>query len=138
MGVRYLELASLATSSPENTEVVRDLAIAHEKVGNVMIATGNLTGALESRLKSLEIFSQLAKADPGNVQARQSLAISYMHLADLLGSPDSLNMDRRAEALKNYRLAREILTELKVADATDTKTQSTLDRINGLLHRVSK
>ena len=128
---------SLATGSPENTEVIRDLAIAHEKVANVMIATGNLTGALESRLKSLEIFSQLAKADPGNAQARQSLAISYMHLADLFGNPDSLNMDRRAEAVKNYRLAREILTELKKTDATDTKTQSTLDRINDLLKRIT-
>ncbi|MBA3514350.1 MAG: hypothetical protein H0T77_08250 [Pyrinomonadaceae bacterium] len=67
----------LATSYSENTEAVRDLAVAHEKMGNVMSAKGNLTAALESRRKALEIFSQLAKADPGNVQAQQSLAISY-------------------------------------------------------------
>jgi serine/threonine protein kinase/tetratricopeptide (TPR) repeat protein len=126
----------LATSAPENSEAVRDLAIAHEKIGNVMIAMGNLTAALESRRKSLEIFSQLAKADPGNVQARQSLAISHMHLGDLFGNPDSLNFGNRTEATKNYRAAMDILKALKEADPTDTKTQSTIDRINGLMQRL--
>ncbi|CAN5656521.1 hypothetical protein BH20ACI3_BH20ACI3_14790 [soil metagenome] len=51
----------LATSYSENTEAVRDLAVAHEKMGNVMSAKGNLTAALESRRKALEIFSQLAR-----------------------------------------------------------------------------
>ena len=125
----------LASSAPENTEVVRDLAIAHEKIGNVMIAMGNLTAALESRRKSLEIFSRLAKADPGNVQARQSLAISYMHLGELFGDPDAPNLGQRTEATKNYRAAMEILKVLKDADPSDTKTQTTIDRINGLMQR---
>jgi non-specific serine/threonine protein kinase/serine/threonine-protein kinase len=136
----YLESQSirqwLATSAPENTEITRDLAIAHEKIGNVMIAMGNLTAALESRHKSLEILSQLAKADPGNVQARQSLAISYMHLGELFGDPDSRNLGQRTEAMKNYRAAMEILKALKEADPTDTKTQTTIDRINGLLQKL--
>jgi serine/threonine protein kinase/tetratricopeptide (TPR) repeat protein len=126
----------LAASYSENTEVVRDLAIAHEKVGNVMTAMGNLTAALESRRKSLEIFNQLAKLDPGNVQAQQSLAISYMHLGDLFGNPDSPNLGQRNEALKNYQGAMEILKALKKADSTDTRTQSTIDRINSLLQRL--
>jgi non-specific serine/threonine protein kinase/serine/threonine-protein kinase len=127
---------SLASSAPENTEVVRDLAIAHEKIGNVMIAMGNLTAALESRRKSLEIFSQLAKADPGNVQARQSLAISYMHLGELFGDPDAPNLGQPTEATKNYRAAMEILKVLKDSDPTDTKVQTTIDRINGLMQRL--
>ncbi len=126
----------LATGNPENTDAVRDLAIAHEKVGNAMVALGDLTGALESRRKSLEILSQLAKADPGNVQAQQSLAISYVHLADLLGNPDSPNMGQQIEALKHYRIAREILTKLKEKDSTNTKATTTIDRINDLLKRI--
>src|SRR5688500_15978494 len=105
-------------------------------MGSVMTAMGNLTAALESRRKSLEIFNQLAKADAGNVQAQQSLAISYMHLGELFGNPDSPNLSQRSEALKNYRAAIEILRGLKEADATDTKTQSTIDRINNLLQRL--
>lgn len=136
----YLESQSirqwLATSAPENTETTRDLAIAHEKMGNVMIAMGNLTAALESRRKSLEILSQLAKADPGNVQARQSLAISYMHLGELFGNPNSPNLGQRTEAMKNYRAAMEILKALKEADPTDTKTQTTIDRINLLSQKL--
>lgn len=127
---------SLATASPENADAVRDLAIAHEKVGNAMVALGDFNGALESRRKSLEILNRLAKADPGNVQAQQSLAISYMHLADLLGSPDSSNMGHRAEAVKNYSVASDILTGLKKKDPTNTKTTITIERINGLLQRI--
>ncbi|HVQ39722.1 MAG TPA: protein kinase, partial [Pyrinomonadaceae bacterium] len=126
----------LATSTPENTEATRDLAIAHEKIGNVMIAMGNLPAALVSRRRSLEIFSQLEKSDPGNVQARQSLAISYMHLGELFGDPDSPNLDQPAEAIKNYRAAMEILKALKEADPQDTKTQTTIDRIDSLIHRL--
>jgi eukaryotic-like serine/threonine-protein kinase len=126
----------LASNAPENTEFVRDLAIAHEKIGNVMIAMGNLSAALESRRKSLEIFSRLAKADPGNVQGRQSLAISYMHLGELYGDPDAPNLGQRAEATKNYRAAMEILKALKESDPSDTKTQTTIDRINGLMQRL--
>jgi eukaryotic-like serine/threonine-protein kinase len=126
----------LASSAPENTEVVRDLAIAHEKIGNVMIAMGNLNAALESRRKSLEIFNRLAKGDSGNVQARQSLAISYMHLGELYGDPDSPNLGQRSEAVKNYRAAIEILKALKEADPTDTKIQTTIERVNGLMQRL--
>jgi len=126
----------LATNYSDNPDAVRDLAIAHEKVGNVMTAMGNLTAALESRRMSLEIFSRLAKADPGNVQAQQSLAISYMHLGDLFGNRDSPNLGQRNQALKNYQGAMEILKALKKADSTDTRTQSTIDRINNLLQRL--
>lgn len=136
----YLESQSirqgLATSAPENTELSRDLAVAHEKIGNVMIAMGNLPAALESRRKSLEIFSQLAKSDPGNAQARQSLAISYMHLGELYGNPDAPNLGQRSEATRNYRAAMEILKALKESDPSDTKTQTTIDRINGLMQRL--
>jgi hypothetical protein len=105
-------------------------------VGNAQVALGDLTGALANRRKSLEILNRLAKADPGNVQAQQSLAISYMHLADLLGNPGTSNMGQRIEALKNYRAAIEILTKLREKDATNSKTTTTIDRINGLLQRI--
>ncbi|HKO95758.1 MAG TPA: protein kinase [Pyrinomonadaceae bacterium] len=126
----------LAMKAPDNTEAARDLAIAHEKMGNVLVAMGNLTLALESRREALAIFRQLAKADPGNVQAQQSLAISHMHFADLFGDPDSPNLGQRDEAVKNYRVAAEILSSLKEGNATDTKTKSTLERIQGLLKRL--
>ncbi len=126
----------LATKSPDNTESLRDLAIAHEKMANVLVSMRNLQSALDSRREALAIFSRLAKSDPGNVQAQQSLAISYMHLGDLFGDPDLPNLGQRAEAVKNYRVAVEILSTLKEVNSNDTKTKTTLDRINGLLQRL--
>src|SRR3712207_6746736 len=91
-------------------DVVRDAAIAHEKMANVMAAAGDLSGALENRQRSLEIFQRLATADPKNVLGQRSLAISYTHLAKLLGGPDGPNLGRTAEAVAYYERAEEILT----------------------------
>ncbi len=109
----------LAAAYPTNTDAVRDAAVAHEKIGNIMTAKGELREALESRRKSLEIFQSLVHADPQNVQARQSLAISYIHFGDVLGNPQSPNLGRRAEALKNYQLALEILHATNGSNAKD-------------------
>ena len=67
----------LATEFPNDTQMLRDAAIAYEKLANVMTAAGNLNDALENRQRSLEIFTRLAEADPKNVLAQQSLGISY-------------------------------------------------------------
>ncbi len=109
----------LAAAYPTNTDAVRDMAVAHEKIGNIMTAKGELREALESRRKSLEIFQRLVHADPQNVQARQSLAISYIHFGDVLGNFKTPNLGRQAEALKNYQLALEVLHSTNGADAKD-------------------
>jgi len=121
----------LAEQHPENTDLVRDAAIAYEKMANVLTASGNLPAALESRQQSLGIFTRLAEADPKNVLAQQSLAISCMHLADLLGSPKAHNLGRPAEAIAAYERARDLLT--KHGDPADPKIRGRLQLIEGHL-----
>jgi len=131
----------LTADNPTNTDAVRDMAIADEKIGNVLAATGDLTAALESRKKSLNIFSDLAKDDPQNVQARQSLAISYDYMGDLLGDPDTSNLGRREEALKNYRQALELLQSkesISVNAETSRFLGHTQERIGALLAAQGK
>lgn len=128
----------LARSYPDNTDVVRDAAVAHEKMGNVLKALGNFRSALESRRQSLEIFKRLAAADPKNRQAQHSLAISYMHLGDLLGDLDSLNPERRAEALKAYRRSMEILQTIISSDSANSKAQSTVDIIRDRIQSLEQ
>jgi non-specific serine/threonine protein kinase/serine/threonine-protein kinase len=102
----------LAQENPSNFDIVRDEAIAYEKVANAELATGDVENALTHRRSSLDKFDVLARADPKNVHAQQSLAISHMHLADLLA--DERLHDRRNfdEAIRNYKRAEEILTAL--------------------------
>ena len=92
----------LAAEFPNDMPIVRDAAIAYEKIGNVTTATGDLAAALENRRKSLEIFRHLLDADPQNMLAQHSLAISQLHLADLLGEGNDPGLGQRAEAMEHY------------------------------------
>ncbi|HEV3410346.1 MAG TPA: tetratricopeptide repeat protein, partial [Chthoniobacterales bacterium] len=124
----------LAEQHRDNTDVVRDAAIAHEKMANVQTAAGDLAAALENRRRSLEIFTRLADADPKNVLAQRSLGISYLHLAELLGSPESPNLDRRAEAIAHYERALEILS--RTSEANDPKVRARIDLIQERLRAL--
>ena len=123
----------LAEKHPENTDIVRDAAIAQEKLANVLMASGERAAALECQQKSLEIFERLAETDPRNVLARRSLAISYLHLADLLGSPAEQNLGRTAEAIAHYQRVIDLLSR---ADSSDAKAQSTLTAARDRLRRL--
>ena len=114
---------ALANINPQNADFVRDAAIAAEKIGNVMSARGDPGAALVNRRKSLRIFKQLAEGDPQNVQAQTSLAISYVHLAELLGQA------RSEEARENYQRAVAILEKIQASGVTDTTVQANLDLI---------
>ncbi len=116
--------------------MVRDVAITEEKIGNVLTRNRKLAGALESRRKSLEIFQRLASADPQNVQAKESLAISMAHMADLLGNPNGPNLGRTAEALQLYRDALSIVNAIN-ADKATTVTRKTATEIEGAIAQMT-
>src|SRR3712207_1346806 len=88
----------------------------------------------ENRQRSLEIFTRLAEADPKNVLAQRSLGISHLHLAELLGSPESPNLGRRAEALAHYERALEIFS--KSPEANDPKIRARIDLIEERLRAL--
>jgi hypothetical protein len=51
---------------------------------HVLVAQGNLPGALEAYRKDLAIMEPLAARDPGNTQWQRDLPISLGRLADVL------------------------------------------------------
>ena len=113
----------LAAAEPDNANFVRDAAISHEKVANVQTARGDRAGAIASRRKSLAIFDQLARADRRNVQAQQSVAISYLHLADLLATePATLE-----EARQSYRRGLETLEAVQAPGGLAGKARDAAD-----------
>ena len=51
--------------------------MSYDKVGDVLVAQGNLPEALKSYRDSLAIADRLAKADPGNADWQRDLSVSY-------------------------------------------------------------
>jgi hypothetical protein len=62
----YRLLGGLAAKKPDDTTYQRDLSVAYDEVGNVLMAQGKLSEALQAYRDSLAIRERLAKADPGN------------------------------------------------------------------------
>ncbi len=122
----------LAAAHRDHFDVVRDAAVADEKVANVLEASGDLAGALASRERSLAVFQHLAEIDPKNTSAQRSLALSHQHMADLLGQPGGPNLGRTAEALEHYRAAEAILRPLPPEPIRD----QTLAAIEGPLRAL--
>ena len=83
------------------------------------------------------MFQNLLTADPRNAEAQHSVAISYIHLADLLGDPHSPNLGRRSEAIENYRRAAKILEALHQADIANVATGRDLAEVQTKLDKLS-
>ncbi len=128
--------AELAEENPDNAMLLRDAAIAQEKMANILTAQNALEEALVRRKKSLAIFEQLLAADPRDVQSQVSLAISQIHLADLLGGPDGPNLQRPAEAMQSYRRAIEILRPLAEKNPPDATARRTLSEAREKLEKL--
>ena len=72
----------LAKADPGNAGWQRDLSVSYNKIGEVLVAQGNLPEALKSFRDSLAIRDRLAKADPGNAGWQRDLSVSYAKLAN--------------------------------------------------------
>jgi tetratricopeptide (TPR) repeat protein len=90
----------LAERQKLNQSIQRDLAVAHEKLGNVRRASGDRVGAAAEYRAAIAQFEQLARADPSNVNATRSVAVSQERLALL-----SLDMGRSSDAVALFRTA---------------------------------
>ena len=79
-GLSYRDIAiadRLAQADPGNAGWQRDLSVSYERVGDVLVAQGNLPEALKSFRDGLAIADRLAKADPGNAGWQRDLSVSY-------------------------------------------------------------
>ena len=96
---------------PGNAGWQRDLSVSYNKIGDVLVAQGNLPEALKSYRDGLAIGERLAKADPGNAGWQRDLSVSYNKVGDVLVAQGNL-----PEALKSYRDSLAISERLAKAD----------------------
>ena len=88
----------LAKADPGNAGWQRDLSVSYNKVGDVLVAQGNLPRRSKPIATACAIAERLAKADPGNAGWQRDLSVSYDKVGDVLVDQGNL-----PEALKAYR-----------------------------------
>jgi tetratricopeptide (TPR) repeat protein len=81
--------------------------VSYNKVGDVLVAQGNLTEALKSFRDGLAIAERLAKADPSNARWQRDLAMSSAKLARAYR-----RLGNVPEALAELHKGREIMAAL--------------------------
>jgi tetratricopeptide (TPR) repeat protein len=85
-------------TDPGNAGWQRDLAVLHDRVGDVLMAQGNLPEALKSFRDALAIKDRLVRADPGNAGRQRDLSMSHEKVGGVLVAQGNL-----PEALKSVR-----------------------------------
>ena len=85
--------------------------MSQEKVGDVLLAQGDLAGALQAYRESLAIRARLAAADPSNAGWQRDLSVSQEKVGDVLLAQGDL-----AGALQAYRESLAIGARLAAAD----------------------
>ena len=95
--------------------------MSYNKVGDVLVAQGNLPEALKSFRDGLAISERLAKADPNNAGWQRDLSVSYNKIGDVLVAQGNL-----PEALKSFRDGLAITERLAKADPNNAGWQRDL------------
>jgi non-specific serine/threonine protein kinase/serine/threonine-protein kinase len=73
-------LDSLAREAKDDVALQRELALAYQRIGDVL---GKTSLAIENQKKSLELFKSLVAAEPGNLELQRDLGTSYRRICSL-------------------------------------------------------
>ncbi|HUV04759.1 MAG TPA: tetratricopeptide repeat protein [Armatimonadota bacterium] len=120
-------LGRLAASDLGNIPLwQRGLSISYGKVGDVLVAQGDLGAALESYRASLAIRERLAASDPGNASLQRDLSISQEKIGDVLRAQGDLGA-----ALESYRVSLAISERLAASDPGNAAWQRDLSVSQG-------
>ncbi len=114
-------LVGLAAEKPNDMAYQRDLSVAYNEIGDVLVAQSNLGEALDSYRNDLAVRERLAKADPTNPGWQRDLSMSYNKIGDVLLAQGNLT-----DALKSYRDDLAVREQLAKADPTNPGWQRDL------------
>ncbi len=119
---RTVETARAASEEePASTECPRNLSVAHNTLGDVLRAQGDLSGALAAYRAGLAIAEPLAARDPSRALWQRDLSVSHDRIGDVLGAQGDLS-----GALTAYRASLAIRERLAVQDPSHTQWQRDL------------
>jgi eukaryotic-like serine/threonine-protein kinase len=92
----------LATLSPSNLDVTRELAYSYAEVGWISTYRGDLKG-VEDLKKAVALGEKVMAAAPADPRMREGLAIGYTALGDVLGNPNYQNLGDTKAAIDLYQ-----------------------------------
>jgi tetratricopeptide (TPR) repeat protein len=114
-------LAALGAERPHDTAYRRDLSVAYDEIGDVLLTQGKLTEAMSAYRDSLAAREQVAKADPANATWQHELAVAYEKMGDRQGAQGNVGA-----ALKSYRDGLAVRERLAKSDPTNAAWQRDL------------
>jgi non-specific serine/threonine protein kinase/serine/threonine-protein kinase len=135
---RSLDLReAFAAAYPNHVEGQRDLAVAYEKLADMHVHRQQPTEALRHYRQAHRLFEELLAADPQNASARVTLAISHLHQGDVVGFEAEAHLGNRAEALRHYRAALDLLDAAHADDPANSRTAWLRDLVRGRIDGLS-
>lgn len=122
--------------NPNDMTLHRDAGIAREKVGLTFQLQGELDKAWEELQIAHKRYSDLADADPENVNAKITLAVSEMQLGALMHSTTIPSYRDAGAGILHYQRARDILAEVLEIDSSNVRVLGLLDTVSEELRRL--
>jgi tetratricopeptide (TPR) repeat protein len=124
-------LTELADEEPDNVNYASELAMANGRVGDVLMAQGDLPGALQSYIASLKLATRLASADWSNGGLLRGLAYAVERVGSV-----QLAQGKLADALKSFQNRLELATIIARANPADAVSQRDLSLSNNQIGDV--
>jgi len=119
-------LESLAAANPAKASLQRDLSVTYDKIGDVLMVTGNIDEALATYRKDHAIAVKLAAADPENLDRRLDASVSYGRVGDALAAGGQID-----DAIAMYRIRSVLVRTLGAIDPENEEKIRTLLRAGG-------
>ena len=110
----YTPMAKLADDLPASDDTLRTRSVAHNNIGDVLVAQGDLPAALSSFRDGLKIRQTLAAKDAGNSQWQRDLFVSFIRIAKVL-----VQENNRGEAFQYFDQGLGIMERLTKRDPSN-------------------
>jgi non-specific serine/threonine protein kinase/serine/threonine-protein kinase len=121
-GLELLQQSTRAGASEKSVaaaELGRELAASYTRVGDLLSATGDTTGALDHRRKALSVMETVAAIAPDDVATIRQLGVAYSKLGNQLGNPNYPNVGDPAGALVELERAASVFEKALPAHPTN-------------------
>lgn len=130
---KALKLRQEVNAEQPTAEHLMNVAVSHQKVGNVLLTSGKIGEARENYAKSVELLKSLVATDTKNTEARRQLARSYATLGQSIVRSGSLS-----DALGNYEASLAIFRELANEDPSNDRAKRSVGIVVSYIGFVKK
>ena len=124
-------LERLVEQRPDDRKWRRDLAVAHQRMGDVQSAQGRLAEALKSYKSASELAGQLVKSEPDSPSWQRVLSVFQENVGDI-----ELKQGHFHEALDTYREGLAVVARLAKSDPANVELQRNLSILHSRIGDV--